>query len=295
MPTTVATVATVATTTANINKHNLCDLPAEIIENICQQADSLETLINFYIAMNLQGDIQTAIKYVLERTRLSFNIPNIARISSTDLSQLPYGLVYRLIDNLNLSFWSVGNLLQDHQQHFDTPGKITWSKHQYKEVGHVRNNHYIVKILRKQTVINTLKTPLYNIYEGYTLLNLQELFFHPTYQNSEHTLTQYPEIMRKNKEVFLKVCKKIPIINLIEYLDKLNKYLDVYDRIANSYAREKDSQNMINTTKNAVQVVETAIYEYTMEKNISKTELYALFDERYICIPFNIRVKLAFV
>lgn len=300
MPT-AAVLANVST--ANVSKANviskgefkLYHFPAEIIEHICRQADSLETLLNFYIAMKFQGDIQSTIRYVLERTTLPFDIPSIARIPASDLSQLPDGLVYQFIDNLKLSFWSVGNLLQDHRQYFDTPGKITWSKHQHKEVGHVRNNPYILKILQKQTVINTLKTPIYNLYEGYTLLNLQELFFHPIYQNSEHTLRQYPEIMRKNKEVFLKVCKKIPIINLIEYLDKLNRYLDVYDKIANSYAGEKESQYTVNSTKDAVQVVETAISHFVVEKNINKKDLYALFDERGISIPINMRIKLAFV
>lgn len=273
---------------------HITNLPNEIIEYICRQMNSIDTLIMFYLALQQKneptGQLQ-AVEYVLRKSTLPFDRPelrSLAYFPAHQLSQLPEELMLYLISRLKLTFWTASTFLQDHTRSFNIPGRITWSKHVHSEIGHIRENWYLVQCLYKLIIERTQKTPLYNLNEGYTLRNLHELFFHPNYNSTEKR--HFTE--RRANMLYLRVCKHHSIEILVQYLARTQQDLVQY---MGHTPNDLFISEHIKTTKQAIDIIERAMYEFVQEKRVTKAELKQLFLHYDLKMSFNLICKIAFL
>lgn len=273
---------------------HITSLPNEIIEYICRQMNSIDTLIMFYLALRQKkeptGQLQ-AVEYVLRKSTLPFDRPelrSLAYFPAHQLSQLPEELMLYLISRLKLTFWTASTFLQDHTRSFNIPGRITWSKHVHSEIGHIRENWYLVQCLYKLIIERTQKTPLYNLNEGYTLRNLHELFFHPNYNSTEKR--HFTE--RRANMLYLRVCKHHSIEILVQYLARTQQDLVQY---MGHTPNDLFISEHIKSSKQAIDIIERAMYEFVQEKRITKAELKQLFLHYDLKMSFNLICKIAFL
>lgn len=278
-----------------VNLVNISSLPNEIIEYICRQMNSIDTLIMFYLALQQKKEPPTgqlqAVEYVLRKSTLPFDRPelrSLAYFPAHQLSQLPEELMLYLISRLKLTYWTASTFLQDHTRGFNIPGRITWSKHVHSEIGHIRENWYLVQCLYKYIIKRTQITPLYNLSEGYTLRNLHELFFHPNYTSKEK-----PHFTEKRANMlYLKICKHYSIEILVQYLARTQQDLIDYSR---NPSNDLFMSEHIKSSKQAIDIIERAMYEFVLEKRITKAELKQLFLQYDVKMSFNLICKIAFL
>jgi hypothetical protein len=295
MPSTMTMkVTAMKVTDMHVNTINITMLPNEIIECICGQMDSIETIIMFYLALRQKNEPtgqQHAIEYALHKSTLPFDRPelrSLAYFPARQLSQLPEELMLHLISRLKLTYWTASTFLQDHTRSFNIPGHITWSKHMHSEIGHIRENWYIVQCLYKFIIRATQKTPIDNLDYGYTLQNLQDLFFHQNYNSNEK---RYFTERRANM-LYLKICKHHSVEILVQYLAETQQGLAEY--MINP-TNDLSILEYVKSSKQAIDIIERAMYEFVQEKRVTKAELKQLFQHYDLKMSFNLICKITFL
>jgi hypothetical protein len=217
------------------------------------------------------------------------DINGIAKIQENLLRLVPKRMIQNLLFYSNNTYWHLANILTDHTSNFKKSGSIRWSKQQYKSIGLIRNNSYIIEIIHRIIISGIVTEKNANIVDGFTLRSLQNVLFDTKY-NSYYIINEWSE--SELFDLYTYVCERLPIESLIYHLaEEKDISLILKKKIKKKITKEEISKGIFINEK-IIDIIEKIISQIVLYNKISREKFTSLFSGFNKDLPLNILYNL---